>query len=443
MIPPAAETPIELDDRELDSLERLEGKRKVPGGRSYGLQKIRYTGEAMQKYACRGDYDRYAQAVNERVHIRKDYRPYRPTDAAYRLHNAGFDMTPRLEEALVTNEHDLELEIENAELLCKKEEADVRSLQKNRRKDPFVHLILRPDRLQKRAAELTGSSEAMVTVQAAREFLRILIEWTRKVVQDVLVVEEQFRVGRPKAPVIGWNSVSVSLEMNGFSEEMIENVKRTTIGTKRSKLDDNADGKLSRITDSSEMREFLCEFGKTVADTLENFEDFEATEAEEEGKLNFSETLDKLEHELSENDDDSTTTDDEDEDGTTTDDKDEDGTTTDDKDDDGSLSFVEDDYSLPSFRTAMLKQGLFCCFGLSEVEGAAKREELFVTEMVPADDDSSGLSDGDSQSDDLFSTPIDQLTTVELDRQLSQLLNHAEQKIQSTSIISNSREGLC
>jgi hypothetical protein len=103
MAPPLTLTPIELDDRELDSLERLEGKRKIPSGnvkdtrrvhecikrlfshpQSYGLQKIRYTGEAMQKYACRSDYDRYAQAVNKSVHTMKDYRPYRPTDAAYR-----------------------------------------------------------------------------------------------------------------------------------------------------------------------------------------------------------------------------------------------------------------------------------------------------------------------------------------------------------------------
>lgn len=256
-------------------------------------------------------------------------------------------MAPRLEEALVTEEQDLELEIESAELLCKKEEADVRSLQKNRRKDPFVHLMLRPDRLQKRAAELTGSSEAMVTGQAAREFLKILIDWTRKVVQDVLVVEEQFRIGRPKAPLIGWDSVAVALEMNGFSEEMIGNVKRSTIGSKKSKLEGSASGS-SRITDSSEMREFLCEFGRTVA--LENAEIAKSEEESEEVELGFK-TLNELLgfSETDTEDDDTVTTNDN---GVTKGDEDDSIT-----DDEGSSSFVEDDNSLPSFKTAIFRQG--------------------------------------------------------------------------------------
>lgn len=69
--------------------------------------------------------------------------------------------------------------------------------------------------------------------------------------------------------------------------------------------------------------------------------------------------------------------------------------------------------------------GWLCCFGLSEVGQAERTNELYTKEAIRdavMDEESSGLDDADEDdSPDVFSTPLEQLNSMDIERQVDRL----------------------
>lgn len=216
------------EEEEEDDDDDLMDDEQDDSSRALGHKMSKHFFENCYRYASNNNFDQLAKELNEhhsaspinyhnpitmecQVAVCEDVRRYLKSEG-YRIKRL------KRQELTEITEAELEAELEQVDPIIRQEEADVRKLSKSLGSRHLSEQLLDLEIFQDMARQLSNDNNAWVSEASLIEFTGVLIDWTRRLVNDVLTFERELRWSKldlSKSRYTSLKAVRAAIEYNG------------------------------------------------------------------------------------------------------------------------------------------------------------------------------------------------------------------------------------